>query len=98
MRLDYPVALLCRVFGVSRSGFYAWLFRKPSPRRQTDERLKVAIKAAHWPSRETYGSRFGSPYEGLGDGIQVPLHYVAQCFIEATVDAPESAGTAYSKC
>ena len=61
MRLDYPVALLCRVFDVSRSGFYAWLARKPSPRQQADERLKVAmkvaIKAAHRQSRETYGVR-----------------------------------------
>jgi putative transposase len=57
MRLDYPIALLCRVFDVSRSGFYAWLARKPSPRQQADERLKVAIKAAHRQSRETYGVR-----------------------------------------
>jgi transposase InsO family protein len=57
MRLDYPVALLCRVFDVSRSGFYAWLARKPSKRAQADERLKVAIKAVHRQSRETYGVR-----------------------------------------
>ncbi|PQV47677.1 hypothetical protein B0G83_110226 [Paraburkholderia sp. BL21I4N1] len=24
MRLDYPIAVLCRAFKVSRSGFYAW--------------------------------------------------------------------------
>jgi len=57
MRPDYPIALLCRVFDVSRSGFYAWLARKASPRQQADERLKVAIKAAHRQSRETYGVR-----------------------------------------
>jgi transposase InsO family protein len=61
MRLDYPVALLCRVFDVSRSGFYAWLCRKPSPRQQADERLKVAIRAAHRQSRETYGVRRMQP-------------------------------------
>lgn len=61
MRLDYPIALLCRVFDVSRSGFYAWLARKPSPRQQADERLKVAIKAAHRQSRETYGVRRMQP-------------------------------------
>jgi len=41
MRLDYPMALLCRVFAVSRSGFYAWLTRKPSPRQEADERVKA---------------------------------------------------------
>jgi transposase InsO family protein len=61
MRLDYPIALLCRVFDVSRSGFYAWLARKPSPRQQADERLKVAIKAVHRQSRETYGVRRMQP-------------------------------------
>ena len=55
VRLDYPVGLLCRVFAVSRSGFYAALERKPSQRAQDDERLKVAIKAAHVQTRETYG-------------------------------------------
>lgn len=48
------MSLLCRVFAVSRSGFYSWLKRKPSRRRQDDERLKVAIKAAHVQTRQTY--------------------------------------------
>jgi len=56
MRLEYPIAILCRVFGVSRSGFYAWSDGKPSPRTQEDERLKVAIRAVHKQSRETYGT------------------------------------------
>lgn len=55
MRLDYPLGLLCRVFEVSRSGFYAALERQPSQRAQDDERLKIAIKAAHIQTRETYG-------------------------------------------
>ena len=55
MRLEYPLSLLCRVFDVSRSGFYAALARPPSRRAQDDERLKVAIKAAHVQTRETYG-------------------------------------------
>ena len=61
MRPAYPIALLCRVFDVSRSGFYAWLNRKPSSRRQADERLKVAIRAAHRQSREAYGVRRMQP-------------------------------------
>jgi transposase InsO family protein len=55
MRPDFPLNLLCRVFGLSRSGFYSWLKRKPSQRRQDDERLKVAIQAAHVQTRQTYG-------------------------------------------
>jgi len=55
VRLDYPPGLLCRIAGVSRSGFYAWLSRAPSRRSQEDERLKVAIKAAHVQNRGTCG-------------------------------------------
>jgi transposase InsO family protein len=40
------------VLRVSRSGFYTWLERKPSRRAHEDERLKVAIKAAHKRTRE----------------------------------------------
>lgn len=56
-RLHFPVTIMCRVFDVSRSGFYAWLTREPSQRAQEDERLKVAIKAAHKRTRESYSSR-----------------------------------------
>jgi transposase InsO family protein len=56
-RLEYPVEVMARVLGVSCSGFYAWLARPPSPRALEDERLKVAIAAAHVKTRETYGAR-----------------------------------------
>lgn len=55
VRLAYPLGLLCRVFEVSRSGYYVALNRLPSQRALDDERLKVAIKAAHQQTRETYG-------------------------------------------
>jgi putative transposase len=55
MRPEYPVTVLCRVFEVSRSGFYAWTGGEASPRAKEDERLKVAITAVHKQSRETYG-------------------------------------------
>jgi putative transposase len=57
MRSAYPISLLCRVLGVSRSGFYDWIKRPLSSRAQFDERLKLAIQAAHRRTRETYGSR-----------------------------------------
>jgi transposase InsO family protein len=54
---DYPVAALCRALEVSRSGYYAWCDRPPSQRSRADERLRVAIRAAHKASRQTYGTR-----------------------------------------
>ena len=56
-RHQFTVRIMSRVLGVSRSGFYDWLKRRPSMRAQEDERLKVAIKAVHRRSRETYGVR-----------------------------------------
>jgi putative transposase len=56
-RLQFPILAMCRVLKVSRSGYYAWLDTTPSPRAQENERLKVAIKAAHKRTRETYGAR-----------------------------------------
>lgn len=41
---------------VSRAGFYHWRQRPPSQRQQEDERLKVAIRAAHSKTRQTYGA------------------------------------------
>lgn len=57
LRQEFPIAVLCRVLEVSRSGFYAWRKRPPSVRQQEDEKLKVAICAAHKRTRESYGAR-----------------------------------------
>jgi len=67
-RLQFPVTTMCRVFSVSRSGFYTWLSRKPSRRTLEDERLKVAIKAAHKRTRESYSARRLQP-ELAADGF-----------------------------
>jgi len=55
MRLKYSIPLMCRVLGVSPSGYYRWLKRKPSKRAQEEGRLEVEIKAAHQRTRETFG-------------------------------------------
>ena len=51
-----PVAHLCQLLGVSRSGFYAWMRRPPSAHAQQDRQLRVLIRASHEASRCTYGS------------------------------------------
>lgn len=47
---------MCRMLGVSRSGFYAAQRRPASQRAQIDERLSVEIGAIYRRSRSTYGS------------------------------------------
>ena len=54
-RAAWKVASMCRVLGVSTSGFYAWLDRPASARAQSDARLVDEIKAIHRRSRHTYG-------------------------------------------
>jgi putative transposase len=43
------------MFGVSPSGYHAWLKRPVSRRAREERRLEVEIKAAHKRTRETYG-------------------------------------------
>lgn len=52
----YSVAMLCRVLGVSSSGYYAWRTRGPSARAQADAALTARIQALHAQSRRTYGA------------------------------------------
>lgn len=71
-RADYPLPLMCRVFEVSKSGYHAWLKRKPSARSLENARLAVAIRAAHNRSRETYGPLRLQP-ELAADGFKASL-------------------------
>ena len=53
---DFSVSMMCELFDVSRSGYYAWKQREPSKRQRENEALKEEIKEIHRESRETYGS------------------------------------------
>ncbi len=55
-KASYPVCVLCRVLGVSRSGYYDWKPRAPSKRSRQDAFLAGKIRQIHRRSRETYGS------------------------------------------
>jgi putative transposase len=48
--------MLCRLLGVSRSGYYAWRSRSPSERFRFDAVLSEKIETIHRNSRATYGS------------------------------------------
>jgi len=51
----YPMRLLCRCLGVTRSGFYAWQRRPPAPRSVEDVRLMQRLRLVHAVHRHTYG-------------------------------------------
>ena len=51
-RASYPVAGLCRVLGVSPSGFYAWRARPPSARAVADARLTATLRQIHAESSQ----------------------------------------------
>ena len=53
---EFPVKSLCRVLGVSRSGYYAAKKKAQRPRARDNARLGTKIKEAFEASRRTYGS------------------------------------------
>lgn len=55
-RQEFAVAIMCRVLGVSRSGYYAWQSRPTSQRERSNSHLVKEIRAVHAKSRQTYGS------------------------------------------
>jgi putative transposase len=56
-KANYPISLLCRMLGVSRSGFHAWECRPPSDRALADAWLSERIRVIHAESGQTYGAR-----------------------------------------
>ena len=72
MRLTYPIPILCRVLEVSKSGYYAWLNRKPSRHAIEELRPEIEIKAAHKRTRGTFGPERLQKYL-LSYGIKVGI-------------------------
>jgi putative transposase len=52
----HRVTTMCRVLGVSASGYWAWRRRAPSLRQRTDAELAAHIREAHAASRGVYGA------------------------------------------
>jgi putative transposase len=55
-KAEHSIKTMCRVFGVSRSGFHARANRPPSARRVEDDRLVARIPEVHAANRGVYGS------------------------------------------
>jgi transposase InsO family protein len=56
MSAEHPIATLCEALQVSRSGYYAWVQRRPGSRAQANATLLPLITQADQESRHTYGS------------------------------------------
>jgi putative transposase len=55
-KATHSIPMLCRLLGVSRSGYYAWRKRPPSERARYDAVLSEKIETIHRNSRATYGA------------------------------------------
>jgi putative transposase len=55
-RDSFPVAQLCEVLDVSKSGYYASIDREPSARAQRHARIKAAVADVHARFHGVYGS------------------------------------------
>ncbi len=55
-KANFPVGLMCRQLGVSRSGYYAWRTRPQSARASEDIELGARVLQVHLESHRRYGS------------------------------------------
>ena len=55
-KASHSIPRLCRMLGVSRSGYYAWKNRPISERARFDAVLSEKIETIHRNSRATYGA------------------------------------------
>lgn len=74
-RGTWPVAMICDMLGVSRSGFYAWSDRVECARATHDAALVIAIRASFVLSDRTYGAR-RILRDLHAEGHAVGLHHV----------------------
>ena len=80
---------MCRVLGVSESGYYAWCKRLPSRRQGENEQLVEHIRSAYDQGRQVYGSpRIHA--ELRAQGIVCGKHRVARLMRQAGLRAGKS--------
>jgi putative transposase len=70
-KAEHSVKTMCRVLGVSRSGYHAWASRKPSARALEDARLTERIRDIHALHRRVYGSPRSHAELVMGDGERI---------------------------
>lgn len=82
----FKVGLMCRLFHVSRSGYYVWLKRPKSRRTKENEKLKAKILDIFNKSHRTYGApRIHA--ELCSNGIPCGRHRAARLMKELGIKA-----------
>ncbi|WP_408884340.1 IS3 family transposase [Kozakia baliensis] len=77
----FPAERLCRVLGVSTSGYFAWRSRPASRRQRQDMVLLAHVRAAFAGSNETYGSP-RMTHEVQANGLAIGRRRVARLMRE----------------
>lgn len=76
----WPIAVICKVLGISRSGSYAWVSRPESTRTIENRALLRDIRQVHIESHGTYGSPRIHAYL-RGHGRRVGRHRIARLML-----------------
>ena len=84
-KAEHSIKTMCRVLGVSRSGFHAWQNRAPSARAREDKRLLERIREIHADNRGVYGSPRVHAELVLGDGERVGRKRVERLMRQAGI-------------
>ena len=89
---EFPVHRLCKVLGVSESGYFAWKGRPASRRQNEDMVLLAHIRAQFSTSNETYGAP-RMHVELKEEGLAVGRHRVARLMRDNGLKPCRSAAT-----
>ena len=88
---ELPVATMCKVLKVSKSGFYDWRVRAPSARAMANVVLTEKIRAVHKMSKESYGMpRIRA--ELLDAGVRAARTRIARLMREAGLQGASGRG------
>jgi putative transposase len=84
-KAENSIKTMCRVLGVSRSGFHAWQTRPPSARATADQVLTERILEIHQANRKVYGSPRIHAELQIADGIRVARKRVERLMRQAGI-------------
>ncbi len=95
-RSEFGVAMMARILGVSRSGFYEWLKREPSPQAKRRETLGEAVESSFHRCKRRYGApRLTRALNALG--VECSENYVAKLLRARSLRAHNGKGFRYER-